>query len=272
MGCTWQQVPATLHWTTKGRDLWATFAPSPEKPGNSRRESLTGCNHLQPPASQQRSHPQCLYLLLPIWKDLVRIYSELQRGWTPPKQTMLPRRMRHTEVLVSQQCSDVSRHQDHNRHLVHMCCYQFMVQHDIHVPPAAKSKIPRSGATTVSAKHTLSEQRSLCTSHLLLRTLSELPLTPQWGTLVLHSHHTAYTAQSCSYCLTTWTLVTSRYGSQVCSGRLIGLSLWLIECTKTYCGVKMTYFRTINKEKKCILKCGALLLKLSILSGVLWEL
>lgn len=94
---------------------------------------------------------------------------------------------------------------------------------------------------------------------------------PEWGT-VLHSHHPAYTAQSCSYCLTTWMLVTSKYGSQVWCGRLIGLSLWLTVCTKTYRGVKMTYFRTINKEKKCILKRGALLLKLSILSGVLWEL
>lgn len=168
MGCTWQQVPATLCWTTRGRDLWATFAPCSEKPGNSRRESLIGCSH--PTTTRQSAEISSTMSLSSFTnlKDLVRIDSELQCGWTPPKQTMLPRRTRHTEVLVSQQCSDVSRHPDHNRHLVHTCCYQFLVQHDIHVPPAARSKIPGSGATTVSAKHTLCEQRSLCTPCLLL--------------------------------------------------------------------------------------------------------
>lgn len=168
-----------------------------------------------------------------------------------------------------------------------MCCHQFTVQHDIHVPPAAKSKIPSSRARTLTLSNVPSMNREVfaysISSYKLRQNFHWLPgsrATCMDSALPPHSGKAAYTAQTCSYCSTrrmpTWTA----RGQQIwITGLLCSFFLYKIlaynydwQCTKTYCSLKTTYFSTINREQKCILKCGALLLKLSILSRVLWEL
>lgn len=107
---------------------------------------------------------------------------------------MLPRRTRHTKVWVSQQYSDISRCQDHNSTDTWSTCAATNSQFNVTsmFPPATKSKTPGSGARTLTLPN--SEQRSLCTSHLLLQTLSKTStdsLGAELGTLILCSHHAA---------------------------------------------------------------------------------
>ena len=166
-----------------------------------------------------------------------------------------------------------------------MRCQRFTCQRDIHVPPAAKSKIPSSRARMFTlpkapsvnkavVAHPISSYKPCQNSHWLPGSRARYSGSP----LPAHSWKAAYAAvvliarQDGCLC-ELWE--ASKYGSQVCFVLSFCTKHWpriMIECTKTYFSLKMTYFSTINGEKKCIVKCGALLLKLSILSRVSWEL
>lgn len=76
--------------TSERRDVWAPFAPSSQKPGNGRRESLTGCNH--PTSTSQSAETSSTMLLLSFsnLKDLIRTSAELSRGWTSPRGQCYP--------------------------------------------------------------------------------------------------------------------------------------------------------------------------------------
>lgn len=75
------------HWLRmgKGKDIWATFVPSSEKTGSGRRGSLTGCSHLTATSQSAEISSTALLLSSSNLKDLVRIDSERQSGWTPPR-------------------------------------------------------------------------------------------------------------------------------------------------------------------------------------------
>lgn len=182
--CTWhqRQAPATLCWlqTSEGRDIRATFAPSSEKP-----EGQKGISYrLQPPYNHQPVSRDLTTMLLRSFcnlKDLVRIYSEPQHGWTPPRGQCY------------QEERDIQRSWFHNS--VQMFPDARIVTQQTsgpHVLPPIHSSTrhPRSpcrqeqntqlwSQNINSAKCTLSEQRSLCIQHLLLQTPSKLPLTPR---------------------------------------------------------------------------------------------
>lgn len=59
--------------------------PPPQKSHKGRRESLTGCSH--PTTTSQSAEISSTMLLHSFCnlKDLVRIYSEPQHGWIPPR-------------------------------------------------------------------------------------------------------------------------------------------------------------------------------------------
>lgn len=112
-GCTQPRLRHTGYRLVKEEMSGLPLPPPPKSQGTVEGNLLQAATTLQAPASQQRPHPRCFYFLFPvlkIWSELVLNYSVAGHH----QEDNVTKKNKDTKVLVSQQGSDVSRHQDRN--------------------------------------------------------------------------------------------------------------------------------------------------------------